>query len=622
MGFYEAKFPVLIVENDARRAESMAQRVRALEPRIDVTVATDLNAAREAILTGFFQLGFFDLQLTAPQADALGGLDLAETVAKFRPTMRVVLMTNHVAGRYTGELLFKSLRPSGPNITTVLEGAIDRPKVREDEVVAEVVKRRLARWSGHPVSIEQHILEDAVARMGPRVDGWREDGVTDEARLRETSYCLARLFGQGRLTDTADHRMVLMEPLEGGLSGAATYRASLRSSAEDSGNWVVVKIGSRDTIEDERQRYEQFVRYDVDAGLRIELLAQSFGNLIGAVCYSLAGNAPSEIFPITREFRSRSETGLSIASQVFDRSTRHWYAMRGDDVSPISFFRDEFRCEFVDRSRGLSDSLVTAAPKQMASNSVDSYWKQDASWHVVSDALRVGTETISLPTVDQASLVDRLQQDLPTCVIHGDLHSGNLLLSPRLHAPNASLLGGSAGAVVNVTADSDAIGTDLTARFIDYASTGFGPRPLDVLTLSASGRLVDATEWGSIAEIVRAERALWDWVWAATTIDDPLRVVPKDRPYWWRLSAVLLLRLRHNFDGREGETALTMEEVASVGVMHGLRLSSLDWMKPEQTNLDGSRVSKGEWVAIKAYVRARIAAWMDPMVRSLSGPSR
>ena len=298
------------------------------------------------------------------------------------------------------------------------------------------------------------------------------------------------------------------------------------------GNLCVVKIGPASSIRAEVDAYYEVVQFGVALSHRTELLAHAVRDALGAVCYSFAGGGSKGVIGLDEILRSQnSRRSTTVIDLLFDPVTKskRWYGIEGHEVSLHYYFNHR------DRSRGDGSSrgIVRGAFKTLDawisgvrySGLSVTHQPEEGRWH-----LNFGSFELVLPDADFSG-DSGFQAQLPSCLVHGDMHGGNVLVD-RYNRP----------------------------WLIDYASAGIGPRAMDVASLLASPRLTQAdlfdetrsakvlepSEVQELAKTCYEERRLWK----ALGSGDASRMVRPGggtQPFWSITSAHLVSAWMKNF---------------------------------------------------------------------------
>jgi Phosphotransferase enzyme family len=169
---------------------------------------------------------------------------------------------------------------------------------------------------------------------------------------------------------------------------------------------------------------------------------------LAAIRYSFAGGTLSdEINSFDDQLSDASDHASveAVLGSLFNKGSNNWYMVPGQDVGVRSWYEDTFKTKFKRR--------------------VEEIWNllgRERAWSFDSGRGRVDFGGVAFPVVRESDLGQvTFKKRQPTCIIHGDLHGGNVLLD-------------SSGRIT----------------LIDYATAGFGPRFADAAAMGSSLRLI------------------------------------------------------------------------------------------------------------------------------------
>jgi CheY-like chemotaxis protein len=505
-------FEVLVVDDDQSVHDQVWEKA-AQKDGVNVVAVTSLAEAREAIESQFFHVAYVDLQLEAVPDPNPDGLTVLRELYDARPSCKRILLTQYATEYRTD--VFRLLRPETP----IISGAVDKIDHRYNFVRS--IEREAELWLDRPISVVNlapifHEIERS------KINRRNADGGV-QTTVDELNYILSRLFGQSH--EPKEHSRseafaeVELQPLEGGKSRSVVLVGKPRDEVGREGIYCVVKIGARAEAEEEHKRYQRYVQLRVSLDRRVEMLAAAFGDTLGAVCYSFAGRSPDRIVDFASLLEEESDSALELVSHLFGNGASEWYAHRETKDDLAGFFATVYGFEGDDMLKQVSDFAERNATKFGARK--------------VGPELVFDSGKIQLPQVQDLG-AGRLRDPYPACIVHGDLHAGNVLVAD-----------------------------DGRVTLIDYRHTGRGPRTLDFASLEASVRLTDRA-LTSFSDRILADHRLeieqWSTLWEdAVEVDD-------DAPYWYRASAHLVETAREDFGG------LTPQEYAETCFLYALRV--------------------------------------------------
>lgn len=481
-----ASYRVLVVDNADWIRERAKEELAVLGEDIVVSSAESVDEARGLLQSLFFNAAFVDLHLYNQS-----GISVVRDLNTLSPACRVFIMTRHlqeyaveVLGLVGEDFRFEGLidkvrSPEGaeawflPEVAPLVEAWRSRNVAIAglDEIVGNIAERRKR--------IDRDLsLHDDLARLHSTEDGIRS----------ELEHILCGIFGGAGLGLSDAEPRLDVSILRGGYSSSVVIEAAPSvywpfEGRVVSGNRCVVKIGARPEILTEVRRYEQVVRFGVELHHRVEFLGYVSGDSLAGVCYSFAGGNSSAITSLDGLLDGGGEDWRWVLQRLFSPESRNWYSVTGRVDSLRRYFRSEFEIS-LERSLGLLEqwagSLADRCPEIRTDDGL----------------LRIADLDLTIPR--PALLASKgLTSSVPACLVHGDMHGGNILIA------NGS-----------------------EPCLIDFRNSGLGPRLIDFAALQASARFAHVRCWEdppcftpwparptlddarSIAQTVFAERAL------------------------------------------------------------------------------------------------------------------
>lgn len=208
---------------------------------------------------------------------------------------------------------------------------------------------------------------------------------------------------------------IRIRKMPAGLSGSAVAQIRPMQNGTPA-QWVVVKIGRRDKIEQERARYEKYVQ-DFLPARRVSLLRSAFTPHLGAIAYTLA-NLPWDQAGNFGDFYFRETSAHIIAAvrRLFRETCGPWY--RGRKL-----------VGYINLTKTYLTAFELEAQPERFANEIAS--------------LRPGFERLQ-PQIEFPALGRSLPNPLrfiddgeavtlpvACCITHGDLHAGNILVNKK-----------------------------------------------------------------------------------------------------------------------------------------------------------------------------------------------
>lgn len=446
-------FRVLAVDDD----EGVLTEIeRQLEPfDIEVLSATRATDAAAILQSTYIDAAIVDISLHHVDS----GREVLRLMTRRAPQATAVIATSYT------ERLGQFIGISAPRVTSIVhKGGEGMP----DEWAAGALKDAYADWQARRVNIlNRQLVIDLLYARRTRIEGLRDD---DETAF-ELDRLFRKLFGSVATEGlgTAPNVTVRLMPIEReGLSSAITVQAHVHLG-NDTGDQtlraspVVLKIGPRDDIAAEADRYHRFVKYGVPLVHRVELLGHATDQALGVACYSFATqdrhNSLEALDELLRSPDGARDAGLAIYS-LFEPEAKSWYSVTGRPIGPVAYVRATYQPNLTHCADAL-DATLEAIRRRIPP--ADLLVKPPEA--TVDGSLTIGQGKLRLPRRNPWG-DGRFLTVLPTRLIHGDMHGGNVM--------------------VEMTEE-----TVQRVRLIDYRNVGPGPRLTDFVALDASIRLAD-----------------------------------------------------------------------------------------------------------------------------------
>jgi hypothetical protein len=321
------------------------------------------------------------------------------------------------------------------------------------------------------------------------------------------------------------------------------------------------------------------------------MLSSHLGDTIGAVCYSFAGGGVADIKPLEDLLKDEDLRTLVYLRHEFSRESREWYRQvqaAEHPASLVTFFESTHKIKIAEHL----GSIVRLAEK-------------------------AGVPINLRPVPEIASQLRQVASH--TCIIHGDLNAGNLLLDvdpqdavvPFVRRDESSFWTSFDPTVVS--------GRSPRTIMIDYRHTARGPIFIDFAAMQASLRMLpgEVDGFADYAKAVEQEKAVWHQGWSG----EPIQYGPSKElerlPYWGLVSHELIRLGRLNFEdtqtepGRKVVSAVAWQrEYAATCLLYGLRLFKIAALGsdivPDPTTATGFKDLREE-------TRLRFACWILAM---------
>ncbi len=542
-------FSVLLVDDDHAQLEA----VEVLEdehPGLRVFYAASLNEALNVIEHHYLQLAIVDVSLRGEAEADTDGVVVLKNLRAIRPSCERILLTTIQSEDRRAAI--GTLAPARGE-PALAQGLVD--KLDDNLRARDLIGERARRWLHAPVRVGN--LGEVSQRLAERgVVGGQISPQRDRLRVTEAEvdYVLGRLFGQGdidpdRAVDLVDE--VDMHLISEGWSRSVVAWCQPRASKSGrTGPRCVVKIGPVADAQQEVQRYRSYIRYGVSFRYRVELLDHVFGDTVGAVCYSYGSGQSGATETLEQLLDLEEQEGIRCLERLYDPKEKYLLADVTRDNDLVLFFRREYGRDihqllravrqFVDRTESISPTGDGRA----------------VTW--------LG-HSLAIPKPEEFG-AGRYTGPYSACVVHGDLHGGNVLIDDQAQPV-----------------------------LIDYRNMTRGPRLLDFASLEASVRMLPSVV-GRTASDLLGDVALENALWSATWSNGPRSF----EPYWARVSLRLRELMLENFpDCGEWEFAATcllraLRVFAAAAVEDRHRVRLLIWISVLVARLrDISSQSKG-----------------------------
>lgn len=509
-------FRALVVDDEDEIRE-LALEV-AQERKILVDVAKSLKDAEDLLTQRFYNVAYVDLDLEGGPRENTDGFTLLHEIRDARRSCRRVLLTEQ-SERYPAEV-FAMLDPD----CRLIHGARDKRDITH--LFVEYLTAEVDSWLQAPVRVEgiEAVLERLLKRNLPKVQ--LLDGRAIDVTHEELDFVVSKLMGQTVAPEKEDPDRIdsiALELLDGGKSRSVVTAAQPTSRSGSKGIRCVVKIGSREDTEEERSRYERYVKYRMSLHRRVELLGSTLGDSIGAVCYSFAGRSANSITDLQTLLDSEDKRAFRCMRSLLGQA-EDWHPDGDRQLDLAGFFGRAYGVDVRNLTREVSSFAEREAERFEA--------------HKVGPTLRLKGGKLNLPTNSDFT-AGKMRGHFSTSVVHGDMNASNVVISDDDHV-----------------------------ILIDFRHTTRGPWALDFAALQASVRLSDPCcenmPAGAPAAL-QLEQRLWKHDWSSSEPWWP-KEAGREPPYW-ASAAACLMQLAN--DSLEGATA---HEHAATSLLYALRV--------------------------------------------------
>lgn len=277
----------------------------------------------------------------------------------------------------------------------------------------------------------------------------------------------------GASTDKSLHiSSVTLKRIRGGYSGAIVLYMQAVTERDLNCLQAVLKLGRRcdekvaEAIQREAANYKQLVQWHLPYYWRPELLGESHGGPLSALCYAFVGSQDEPYTTLTEMIRRGDPDAVANAIHgIFHPQYQRWY-------HPNNVTNERFLNRFYNNKcfEGDSGEQLRVFRETMAS-----------AYQVEGDNVRID-ETTLCPASSWA-VITATAGTYQSCLVHGDLNTNNIFVAP---------------------------GRDRReAKFIDFAETDRGHVFFDFVVFEVSVRLAGQKDITvNIKPLMEAERAL------------------------------------------------------------------------------------------------------------------
>jgi CheY-like chemotaxis protein len=445
----------------------------------EIHSALTVTEAAALIERHYFDVILIDLQ---GSDGTLAGLELLRYLSQVGGTSSVALMTHLDLDMNHTNIMNTIAVSRSPHIDRFID------KRRSSNFILDAVEAKSHELRGATVEITGlDFLADLVLSRRKRYRQAEALGLRDQVELQvELDRLFRRLFVNRVYGTRQTSVAVELSPMERlGLSAAVIVKARVRLRVEGvrskSSYDCVLKVGPRNEISEEAGRYLEFVQFGVRLEERVELLAHAQGDSVGAIVYSVAGGSLGSTASLDELFLADT----AIAAQVIERlfASTNWYDTRADPASIRQFFDVAYRMDFpsaFDAARAPLEKAIERAGGKLRFNS-------DQEVEITDHK----SQKFLMPARSFGG-VGRVLRPYEWCLVHGDMHGGNVIAEVHERKFDDGTSGRALGRV----------------SLIDYRQAGPGPRCIDAAALECAIRSADAQAITAIVpDPVEAARA-------------------------------------------------------------------------------------------------------------------
>lgn len=233
---------------------------------------------------------------------------------------------------------------------------------------------------------------------------------THQARIELSRLTRALTFTTHAVTSDTAVQRVVYSPLAGGYSRSDVFRMRAYTRADFECINTVVKLSDPIDAATESTNYHRYVKWYLPYTWRVELLAAATTARIGALCYSFAYNDEVPFNALVYYIERKDDEKIAAAiDKIFHPDHRRWY-----------------HAENLEQDEGLT-RYYSAKWRLTATTKSDSEFERLLEQYVFRDQyVIIQGEEYDRP---RAFLLGEQRRGFMTCLCHGDLHGGNVLVS-------------------------------------------------------------------------------------------------------------------------------------------------------------------------------------------------
>jgi hypothetical protein len=507
-----------------------------------------------------------------PETDVEGAEHLYRSLLPPEPLAHLFVTQTICSYTEVVDRLLNCMPPDRLTLCEVGEKAADRSAIDSDDhpLVRTIIDKINAKNSRPSWAEIIHVLDQLFAP-----DTFKQTRLVRDLALRQPA--------------PAEIAELELKPLAGGRSSSTVLRCVPHThGGGHKGSLCVVKIGPRSEMREESDRYHLYVRFYRSSVRRVEMLSSQLGDTVGAVCYSFAGGGVSDIKPLEDLLKDEDLRTVAYLRHEFSPESREWYRQVQAADNPaalVKFFETTHKIKIAEQ---------------------------------LGDVVRLAKDAdvpIRLRHVPEIAAELR-QVASHTCIIHGDLNAGNLLLD--FDPQDAPIPFQRRDENRFWTSFETPVGTGHSRRslLIDYRHTTRGPIFIDFAALQASLRMLPAEVDGfaDYAKAVEQEREVWRQGWSGAPMQYGRTEELEGLPYWGLVSHELIRLGRLNFEATQTEPgrrpvtdAAWPREYAATCLLYGLRLFKIQALG---TDIVPDPTTATRFKDLRKETRLRFACWI------------
>lgn len=474
-------FRILVVDDERAIHTVVGDALESYSSQVQIDWASDADEATSLMSESLYDLALLDL---LGKDELQIGTEVYRRIDAQNLSTRVLFMTKYNLKEDARRLLELTGSPSSWRLI----GFLDK-QTQFDGAVKDQVGHRIEAFRKTEASIDG--LDSVVQQIKRKRGRYKsDDGVVSLRANRseiaaEVDRLIRKLYvelpGRG---DRKSRVSVTLEAMDRrGLSSAVVANAKVTVRFADidhavGGQTTALKIGPKAEIFEEAARFSEYVRFGVKLKQRVELLGVAGADALGGLVYSFAGGQyGNELLPLDQVLLYDLNSGdLSSSTSVLESlfATTDWYSVGADPEDVSDYFRRNYSTN-LPRSSGAGDKYLLDLGR---AHHETGPWVERID-EAKPSYLKVTTSTGSNIVIPDASVLGwgQLLYRAPACLVHGDMHGGNVLLEASIERKGLG---------------SPSVTEHLRTCLIDFRNSGPGPRCIDAVCLESTIRLADA----------------------------------------------------------------------------------------------------------------------------------
>lgn len=212
----------------------------------------------------------------------------------------------------------------------------------------------------------------------------------------------------------ADIERIILTPLQGGFSASEVYQMKAYTKNDLQCINAVLKLSDAKQAEKEINNYTNYVKWYIPYTWRVELLGVAIAGKWGGLCYSFAYNDDVDFYPLSHFIRIGDDEKITRSiNMIFNPTHQRWYHPLNVKNESGEELKQYYRNRWF----------------YSGSDSENEFFKcLDDSCSREQDQIVTSDFTYPMP---KAYLFSKLRWSYNSCIRHGDLHGGNILLTEK-----------------------------------------------------------------------------------------------------------------------------------------------------------------------------------------------